>query len=394
MATSPNLLVLNTPNRQSPANYTAYLYDQKSEPKLIAEGGSSTTESGNSQRIRFRDRKFNTEGFTEETDGPPTIKEGKEKTGTTAHAMTVLRAFKTDGKYDYSVIIIDDVGLRALLLHALAHHPWLHHLPTPLSFYSLFEPIVHNWSLLNDFACNNASKPAISDLHSQLYHRGNSLASNAGDLLAPLRADGSLEKATADLGLLLDEVRRTPGLESYFNGAREMQEKTNTVSFEYLWTIFPPGELIFSSVFMDCPQAFIVKYCADLQTRSGSSGKKWTLDCWTYDWNGTTFDRAPVEFSFDEFKGTKSITSLPCYPLKFSRESSDAANSASGVDLAEPVKQKLIKRGERYRELCLKKKGFQLFDYEGDLVTRGTGVRKIAIRQYVRLEWRFRRFQF
>lgn len=368
--------------KNSASSVTAVNGDVSESSKVTAKDGSSTAESNNSQRIRFRDRKFNTEGFTEETDGAPIIKEGKENPGSTAHAMTVLRAFKSDGKYDYSVINIDDDGLRALLLHVLAHHPWLSHLPTPLSFYSLFEPIVHNWSLLNDFACNNPSRPAVSDLYSQLKLGDSSLTGTSGGLLAPLMAAGSLEKATADLKLLLDEVRRTPGLESYFNGAREMQEKTSTVSFEYLWTIFPPGELVFSSVFMDCPQAFIVKYCRDNYTRSGSSGEKWILECWTYDWNGTTFYRVPVEFSFEDFKGTKSITSLPCYPLKFSRETSDDAKNASGVDLAEPVKQKLIKRGERYRELCLKKKGWQLFDYEGDLVTRGTGVRKIATRQH------------
>lgn len=222
--------------------------------------------------------------------------------------MTVLRTFTSDGKYDYSEITIDDDGLRALMLHALAHHPLLSHTTTPLSFYSLFEPIVHNWSLLTDLASNDSSRPAVSDLHSQLRLKGNSLAGSSGGLLAPLMPAGSLEKATTDLGLLLDKVRRTRGLESYFNSAREMQEKTKTVSSEYLWTIFPPGELVLSSAFMDRPQAFIVKYCHHNYKRNESSGEKWILECWTYDWNGTTFYRAPVEFTFEEFKGTKSIT--------------------------------------------------------------------------------------
>ena len=394
-ATSQNLLVLtSTPCGQPPAKHTAYWHKRKTESKATVAEGSSTAESGNSQRIRFRDKKFNKEGYAEEIDGASTIKEGKEKSATTAHAMTVLRAFDSQNKYDYSVITIDDDSLRALLLHALAHVPWLRHLTTSttMSFYSLFEPIVHNWTLLNDLAYRDPSKSTVSDLYNELKNRGNSVAGSLDGLLAPPMTAGGLEKATADLKLLLDEVRRTPGLESYFNGAREMQEKTNTVSFDYLWTIFPPGELVFSSAtFMDRPQAFIVKYCQYNYKRKVNSGEKWILECWTYDWNGTNFYRAPVEFFFEDFKGTKSITSLPCYPLKFHRDSSDDPNSAGGINFGEAMKQRLIKRGERYRELCLKQKGRQIFDYEGDLLERGIGVRKTATRHQVSFKLRLSR---
>lgn len=293
--------------------------------------------------------------------------------------MTVLRSFGRGDKYDYSVITIDDDGLRALLLHVLAHHPWLSH-PATVAFVSLYEPIVHNWSLLNAFANNDISDPAVSDLHEQLK------INPPGSLLAPLTGGGNLEKAAADLKLLLDEVRRTPGLESYFSGTREMQEKSDTVSFEYLWTIFPPGELVFSSAFMERPQAFIVKYCTADCLRPNNSTKVWILECWTYDWNGTAFCRVPVEFSFEDFKGTRSITSLPCYPLKLHRPSQDDVQSTGGSESGEAMKQRLIKRGERFRELCLKRKGRQMFDYEGDVLARGTGVRKVVTRHQVRRE--------
>ena len=185
---------------------------QKSESKGT-EQGTSTVESGTPSRIRFRDRKYNKQGYAEETDGTPTIKEGKEKQETTAHAMTVLRAFKNDGKYDYSEITINDDGLTTLLLHALGHEPWLRHMKT-LSFLSLFEPIIHNWSVLDDLANNDTSKPIVLDLHRELENKGNAFIATSGDHLTPLRAAGSLEKARADLRLLLDEVCRTPGLES------------------------------------------------------------------------------------------------------------------------------------------------------------------------------------
>ena len=121
-----------------------------------------------------------------------------------------------------------------------------------------------------------------------------------------------------------------------------------------------------------------MKYCSESYKRKRNSGEKWILECWTYDWNGTFFRRVPIEFAFDEFKATKSITSLPCYPLKFHPDNSDGVGGQSS---GEALKQDLIKRGERYRELCLKKKGRQLFDYEGELLARGTGVRNIAARR-------------
>ena len=123
----------------------------------------------------------------------------------------------------------------------------------------------------------------VVDVHNDLKNGSKASAGTSGDALAPPLTVSGIEKATADLKLLLEEVRRTPGLESYFNSAREMQEKTTTVSFEYLWTIFPPGELVFSSTFMDFPQAFIVKFSQEGYTRKRSGGEKWILECWSYD---------------------------------------------------------------------------------------------------------------
>ena len=317
----------------------------------------------------------------EEVDGTPAIAEGKERPERTAHAFTVSRTFKRDGDYDYSVIIIDDDGLRALLLYALADQPWLRHATTTLSITSLFEPIVHKWSVLHDIAYGESPNPTLVDLHNEIENKDTHVSGTPSGALAPLKAVGNLEKSLVDLRLLLDEVRRTPGLESYFKTSREMQEKTNSITFEYLWTIFPPGELVFSSTFMDRPQAFIVKFCSE--SYKVNNGMKWILECWSYDWDGTHFRRVPVQFSFEYFKGTKSITSLTCYPLRFHRDTSDDVNNPGGLSLGEAMKQKLIRRGERYRDLCLTEKGRQMFDYEGDILARGTGVRKITSMHHV-----------
>ena len=79
-----------------------------------------------------------------------------------------------------------------------------------LSFVSLFEPIIHKWSIMDEIANMDTPKPIVLDLHRELENKGNTSAATSGDQLAPLRAAGGLDKARSDLRLPLDEVCRTP----------------------------------------------------------------------------------------------------------------------------------------------------------------------------------------
>ena len=291
--------------------------------------------------------------------------------------MTLLRCFDDKEKYEYSYITIEDKGLRDLFLHALSHHPMFIHSDTVILF-SQYEPIIHNWSLLNDLASGDETKAVVANLRKDL------ASADPNSALASLKGPGLLEKATSDLSLLLEQVRDTPGLERYFSGVREMQEKAATISFEYLWTIFPPGELVISRTFMGQPQIFIVKHCSDyIYTKRRASDKFWDLECWSYDWNGSTFNRIPVKFTFEDFKGTKSISSLHCYPFKYHREDSEGER-ANADGNARNIREEIMKRGKRYRDLCLKPRLKQIFEYDGIAFSRGTGVRKVGKANQVR----------
>ena len=130
---------------------------------------------------------------------------------------------------------------------------------------------------------------------------------------------------------------------------------------------------------MDKPQAFIVKESTDyISKRRRNDGRSWSFECWAYDWNGTTFSRVPAEFTFEEFKGTRSISSLSCYPLKCHRENTDDGSVSDNPGNSKSIAEVLIKRGKRYRELCLKKQAKQIFEYDGLALSRGTGVRKLV----------------
>lgn len=281
------------------------------------------------------------------------------------YAMTYLRAFDEAGRYAYSILTIEDDGLKALLYYFLSHHPSCSHWEQ-MSFASKFEPLIHNWSRLNDLVENGISDATVENFSAAPSSR-----------CVPLKDANVRNQAIAYLKELLQQVKETPGLETYFNGARETQDKVDSITFEYLWTIFPPGEVVISRAFMGRPQAFIVKESQDkFRTPRRSSERLWNLECWSYDWNGAEFDRVPVIFTFQEYKGPKSISTLSCFPIKYYKGASDNDSHLGKVDTPQALEKALIQRGKRFRELCLKKEGSQHFEYNGFALTRGEGVRK------------------
>ncbi|KAL8834560.1 MAG: hypothetical protein Q9170_003688 [Blastenia crenularia] len=306
--------------------------------------------------IRYRERKYNKgRGYMEERDVSSTAVASDPGN----HATTLLRCFDERNKYNHSVITIEDEHLKALLSYALSHHPFSNH-GENMTVISLFEPFVHNWSRLNDFASNDMSKHAIAKFHKELKE------ADSESKLAILKDTTALSKAMDYLRDLLQEVQRTPGLDSYFSGAREMCENTDSISFGYLWTIFPPGEIVISRPYMDRVQAFIVKKSMDhIQTRKIRDDNLWALECWTYDWNGTEFNRVPVQFTFEDYDGFRSISSLTCYPIRFHKEVMNDDSEFGKRETPEALREALIERGKRFRDLCLTKGGSQQFDYDG-----------------------------
>lgn len=350
----------------------------KAKDKPATNGSTIGDAAKSDSRIRFRKRKYTKEGLPQEEDveSIPT-KPDESKPQTNKHALTLLRCFDEKEKYEYSVITIEDKGLRDLLLYVLAHEPNFIHLDT-LVLVSQFEPIIHNWSLLSDLTSGEEMNPIVAKVREELK------SVDANSALASLKGVGVLEKALSDLKLLLEQVRDTPGLERYFNGIREMQEKAASIAFDFLWTIFPPGELVLSRTFLGQPQLFIVKYCSDyIYTQRRGNDKFWDLECWSYDWNGTNFNRVPVKFTFEDFKGTKPISSLHCYPMKYHRDDSEVETAGADRNTGD-LREKILKRGQRYRELCLKPRLKQIFEYDGFAFSRGTGVRKVNKSSQVR----------
>lgn len=367
---------LSVPPHRDPIHHCSslqLLIAPKSSTQAQAAETGSRDETAVRSSIRFRQRKYNhIRGYMEETDvsNDPITKKEEVNAEVRVHAVTLLRCFNELDRYSFSGITVEDDGLKALLFYALSHHPYFGHWEH-MATASPFEPFIHNWSRLNAFVSDDISNPVVAGFYKELESVGST------DRLAFLQDRTTRNKAIQNLRELLQLIQDTPGLESYFTGARETPEVAESVAFEYLWTIFPPGEIVVSRPFMGRLQAFIVKESTDeVKRRRRGEAEFWNLQCWTYDWDGTEFNRMPVQFTFEQYKGFKSISSLPCYPMKFHKGTSNDDKDLGKIETPKALEEALIKRGKRFRELCLRKEGCQLFEYDGSALSSGTGVRK------------------
>ncbi|OAG03006.1 P-loop containing nucleoside triphosphate hydrolase protein [Paraphaeosphaeria sporulosa] len=187
----------------------------------------------------------------------------------------------------------------------------------------------------------------------------------------------TLEKARADLGALLERVRSSPDIDTYLSAIRTANVN-RTIHFDNLWTIFPPGELVYATPFMKESQIFIVKECSILPIDMSESGrtnkdtrKVWDLHCWSYDWDGKHFTRVPVMFRFEEFAGAKVIDTLKCHPLRFKFPEGDPNSER------ETLEKRLIERGRLFRSFCARTTGEQMIYYEGETISHGSGFQRL-----------------
>lgn len=142
------------------------------------------------------------------------------------------------------------------------------------------------------------------------------------------------------------------------------------MSWDLLWTIFPPGELVVARACFKQPQLFLVYYAESTDKDEADEKRKeiWFLYCWTYDWDGTEFNRGYVMFEFERFKDEKQISNLPCYPLQYDRD-------------PKGLKAQLIARGKKYCDLCLSSSSI-VYEYNGAALARGEGFRKVTRSSY------------
>ncbi|KAM0258112.1 hypothetical protein ACHAQJ_004017 [Trichoderma viride] len=228
-----------------------------------------------------------------------------------------------------SEIDITNPNLWELLKEYLGSYPDHVFRGSPVTLLSPYEAVIYEWDTLQ-----KAAEQAPKD-----------------------DADG---QARQDLKVFLDIISGgscgDAKLDKYFK-VRELCLRDKTVQFDDLWTIFPPGTLVYGKPFQNQDQVFVVRDNRGAWSEYSDYLQQlppWKLDCWTYDWTGNEFQRTAFELSFEAFEGHMPITALPYYPFELVDDSS--------------IKEALITRGHKFRQLCTAKDGSRLFEYEGDTI--------------------------
>lgn len=262
-----------------------------------------------------------------------------------AHAFIFRKTQDEKDKFLYSEVEIKSVDLKSLLEDNLKHYPGHFWDGDIVTIMDPFAPIVHNWDKLQSVAREDGSE-----------------LSEAKKL------------ARSDLKLLLNIISTASGVDKlgkYFKD-REQHINNKTTTYENLWTLFPPGKLVFSTPFLKQEQIFIVGSSWVDFPEEGRRAMPWSMTCWGYDWNGATFDRKAYEFEIERFIGSKTISALPCYPLENYKDGDREQSS-----LIRQLKNRLADRGRSFKDLATAEKGGQMFVYKGQVLYRGIGISTI-----------------
>ena len=244
----------------------------------------------------------------------------------TCHAFTLRKHVNGRVEQHHGEIEITDQHLWNLLKGLLGHTPYHVFQGAPVALPSPYRPLILNWEKLEQ-----ATK---------------SMPENNDD-----------KQARSDLKLLLDSISSSSGdarLDRYFK-SRDSYKEQKSVTFETLWTIFPPGSLIYGRPFKKRDQLFIVQDCFWDWPREHGDQSPWRLQCWTYDWDGKLFRRIGLRLEFEYFEGYKPITSLPYYPFELHEHCAITTDN-------------LLRQGKRYRDICTATQGSRMSEYDGEVI--------------------------
>lgn len=199
-----------------------------------------------SGRVVYEDVKFNEETRQWEATriaAEPSADESKSQKDATHAFIWKIMHSQHDPEHKYSAVEVTGSKLENLLRAELSDLPG-HLNDDRLSFDYSFDKIIHKWDRLTEIA---------------EYGRGYN------------------SEAVEDLNLFLNHIKRSIDLKNYLD-KRDGNMKNRVIAFEDLWTVFPPGELVFAEPFGE-PQLFVVR---DIHERIVETHNFFAVDCWSY----------------------------------------------------------------------------------------------------------------
>jgi hypothetical protein len=244
---------------------------------------------------------------------PEDVVEAAENEDTAQHALITRLAKAEDSrkKYEIHSLIVQSPYLKDALEEILDGYPGVCCSLKRLVFEAPFEPFVHRWPQLLEYKARKDISATTAEHLDLLY--------------AVLKEE-------------LKDVIKT--FDDYV--------QHGVVTYEHLWTIFQPGEVIFSTSHEGAPSALAFKSGKYVKLQCGLA---YQLTCEQVDWNGNVFGRRDERLYIMEFLGTTPILGLKAFPLSFHPDNAK-------------IEDILIKRGQKFEELA----GCHYKEYQGHAI--------------------------
>jgi hypothetical protein len=134
---------------------------------------------------------------------------------------------------------------------------------------------------------------------------------------------------------------------------------------QHLYSLFKPGTLVVTMPSNDNIQLMKVHHFGAGSTANNNNTS--SVFCDGYDWDGKKLERLRYEFPMPKMESTEHfrVRDLPCYPIEMYEDT-------NGVNGIEELKKNLIKRGQKFEELCVsQQKGGREYQYIGQFQVEG-----------------------
>lgn len=117
--------------------------------------------------------------------------------------------------------------------------------------------------------------------------------------------------------------------------------RSGHIEFDWLWAIFPPGELVV--IQNTSASASAIEWCAvvrafEVQMLDGGA-RRWAITVIHMGFNGSRFGNVETSFFFPSFAHNMLICQLPVYPIHFCKNQTELLQNA-------------LRRGKAYQNYC------------------------------------------
>ena len=160
--------------------------------------------------------------------------------------------------------------------------------------------------------------------------------------LKELKTSGRREKKKKSRKAMVAKARHLKVLIKYLDKDFATTKKTlypllenDMITFDLLWALYKPNEIVYSPTYNDNeqPRAFRIEYAAKVS--NFMHGTWYSIEGRYLEYDGKAFGMGSMHADVPSFKGSRKISSLACYPIKYHK------------NVAE-LKAKLVERGKKF----------------------------------------------